>query len=358
MIIVINTNSFSSAYHSFITTTFIHLAKAQPQAKFILLSTQKIAEALPTNCTIEIIKQLAKNKLAKQYYYNYKLPSFLKKIKATHYFAGNGIISSYTKINQYCFLSLPINNKVILPENVAKYYGSKAKKKLAVATKIITTSTFEKNKIENYLKLNTEKFETLPLSVPANFTPLFWENQQQVKVEYSKGLDFFLANYTTLSTTEFTTLLKAYTQFKQWQKSSLQLLIYLPTLSIEIEDLYNNYKYKEEVKFIKHINTIEYPKLLASAYAFIFCSTQSYLPLPVLEAMHSQVPVICDSKLKETFGENVTYATFTDIKSISNQLILLYKDEAVRNSLINNAFNFTSSLGLQATTDRLWQTLN
>jgi glycosyltransferase involved in cell wall biosynthesis len=358
MIIVIDTNSFSAAYQSFITTTFIHLAKAQPQAKFILLSTQKITETLPTNFTIEIINQLAKNKLAKQYYYNYKLPSFLKKIKATHYFASNGIISSHIKINQYCFLSLPINNKVILPENVAKYYGSKIKKKLAVATKIITTSTFEKNKIENYLKLNTEKVETLPLSVPANFTPLFWENQQQVKVEYSKGLDFFLANYTTFSTTEFTTLLKAYTQFKQWQKSSLQLLIYSPIISVEIEVLYNNYKYKDDVKFINSLNTNEYAKLLSSAYAFIFCSTQSYLPLEILEALQSQVPVICPSTLKETIGENAIYANFTDVKSISNQLILLYKDEAVRNSLINNAFNFTSSLGLQATTDKLLQILN
>jgi hypothetical protein len=291
---------------------------------------------------------ITSNKLAQKYWYNYRIPALLKKCKATHYFNLAGIISNKTSVQQYLFLLLPANeDKTILPIQLQNYYGKKAQEQINKAKQLITFSTQEKNKIDTCFTALANKTSILPLAASTTFSTLFWEKQEEIKVKYTNGNAYFLAHYPSITKSEFTTLLKAFTQFKQWQKSSMHLIIYASTIPYQIQDLLNSYKYKAHVQLMTHLPQKDYTDILASAYAFIFANTEHYLPLPVLEAMQCQVPVIMPTVLETVFSEAGAFANFADIKSIAQQLILLYKDEGYRNTLISNGFNFCNNYNIE-----------
>lgn len=343
MIIVINTQSHSTAYISFIIESFVELAKLQKQHQFIFWLIHKLDIELPTNCSVVIIKEIPSNTLSQKYWYNYKIPSLLKKCKATHYFNLAGIISNRTSIHQYLFLTLPVNDATILPSYLQNYYGKQAAGQLNKANHIITFSSQEKSKLDNYFPSLTNKTSTLPLVAGNLFTTLFWERQEEVKIKYTNGNSYFLAYYSSITKEEFTTLLKAFTQFKLWQKSSMHLIIYSSSIPNQIQDLLNSYKYKADVQLMQHLPQQEYAAILASAYAFIYADEKHYLPLPVLEAIQCQVPVITSTALQPVFEDVCALVNFKDIKSIAQQMILLYKDEIFRNDLISKGFQFASS---------------
>jgi glycosyltransferase involved in cell wall biosynthesis len=356
MIIVINTQSHSTAYTSFIINSFAELATLQKQHQFIFWVTQPIIIELPNNCSIEIIKQIPTNTLSQKYWYNYKIPSLLKKCKATHYFNLAGVISNRTAIHQYLFLALPVHeDATILPIHLQNYYSKQAAEQLNKAKQIITFSPQEKTKIDNYFPSLANKTNILPLAASNTFTTLFWEQQEEVKIKYTNGNSYFLAYYSSISKNEFTTLLKAFTQFKQWQKSSMHLVIYSSYIPYQIQDLLNSYKYKTDVQLMQHLPPQDYATILASAYAFIYADTQHHLPLPALEAMQCQVPVMLCKALKPVLNDTCAFANFNDIKSIAEQLILLYKDEVYRNRLIQMGFNFIST---PQSGNSLWEILN
>ncbi|MBP6430558.1 MAG: glycosyltransferase [Ferruginibacter sp.] len=356
MIIVINTQSHSSSYTAFIIHSFVELATKQKPHQFIFWLTQATTIELPTNCSIVMVKPIPLNKLSQKYWYNYRIPTLLKKCRATHYFNLAGIISNSTTVHQYLFLSLPANeDATILPLQLQHYYGKTAHEQLNKAKQLITFSTQEKNKIEAYSPSLANKTSILPLAANTTFNTLFWEKQEEIKVKYTNGNSYFLAHYPTITKEEFTTLLKAFTQFKQWQKSSMHLIIYSTAIPLQIQDLLNSYKYKGDVQLMTLLPQKNYADILASAYAFIFADTEHYLPLPVVEAMQCQVSVIMPTALKSVFSEAGAFASFTDIKSIAQQLILLYKDEEYRNTLIQKGFHFTTS---PQSNNTLWEILN
>jgi hypothetical protein len=356
MIIVINTQSHSTAYTTFILQNFVELATKFTQHQFIFWLTHPAIVAWPTNCSTVTVKEIPTNKISQKYWYNYKIPALLKKCKATHYFNLAGILSNRTPIHQFLFLALPIHQgDTILPLSLQNYYGRKAEPALSKANQVITFSQQEKNKIDTYFPSLAKKTSILPLAPNKVFTTLFCELQEKVKMKYTNGNSYFFAHYTSITKDEFTTLLKAFTQFKQWQKSSMHLIIYSYTLPYQIKDLLNSYKYKTDVQLMQQLPQQEYASILASAYTFLYADIKHYLPLPVLEALQCQVSVLIPNALKPVFNDTCAYAYFTEIKSISEQLILLYKDEAYRNKLIETGFQFISQV---KSSNPLWEILN
>jgi glycosyltransferase involved in cell wall biosynthesis len=354
MIIVINTQSYSTAYTPFIINSFVELATQQKQHQYIFWLTQPTTIEIPSNCSIQIVREIPTNTLRQKYWYNYKIPSLLKKCKATHYFNLAGIISNRTTVAQYLFLSLPVHeDAIILPIHLQNYYGKNAEEQLNKAKQIITFSPQEKSKIDNYFPPLANKTSVFPLAASTIFTTLFWKQQEEVKIKYTNGNSYFLAYCPSITKDEFTTLLKAFTQFKQWQKSSMHLVIYCSTVSYQIQDLLNSYKYKADVQLMHNVPQQDYADVLASAYAFIYPDTQQYLPLPVLEAMHCQVPTIVSKQLSSILASKSTLVDFNDIKSISSELILMYKDESYRNKLIQEGIAFSLNYNWDITNHEL-----
>ena len=130
-----------------------------------------------------------------------------------------------------------------------------------------------------------------------------------------------------------------------WQNDSFHTLI-------------NTYKYREDVVIASDLKEAEQAKLIAAAYAFI----QPYLSNNLLfafDAMQCNVPVLAD---QATVLKDITFSIALDFDSsndadLANKMMLLYKDEVVRNNLIEQEKNLVKKYRWEETIELLGQNL-
>ena len=81
--------------------------------------------------------------------------------------------------------------------------------------------------------------------------------------------------------------------------------------------------------------------------------------LPVIEAMQSGVPLIASntSSLPEVGGDAALYASPNDPDAIAKQMLLLYKDETVRNTQIEKGLQRTTAFSWDKTADQVWENI-
>lgn len=119
------------------------------------------------------------------------------------------------------------------------------------------------------------------------------------------------------------------------------------------------YKYRNDIVFIESSDEIEYAALLASAYAFVYPVLFNGLCLRILQAVYSHVPVIASQSAlaNELAGAAALFADPSSQQDIADKLMRIYKDELLRNELINNAAIAAEAYKKQSPALRLWQNI-
>ena len=79
--------------------------------------------------------------------------------------------------------------------------------------------------------------------------------------------------------------------------------------------------------------------------------------VPVLEAMKSEIPVLtsANSSMQEIGEEAALYFDPLSVNDMAEKLMLIYKDEDLRNSLIQKGKQKAGEFSWQRTADLLWQ---
>lgn len=362
MIIVVNTTT----HNSFTVNAFIQLAlqKTQHQFIFLLQDDETFEYLLPNNCSTYVLGKIPRRNLLWKYWYNYKIPSTLKKLNATLYINVNAIISLRTTVPQILWLdNLNLTeNEYLFLTAIKKYYKNNTETNLAIAKKIVVVSDTAKQKLCAAYPSLQNTTTTLPVAANSIYLPCSWEQQGHIKNNYSNGKDYFLVTTSFTNQQDFINLLKAFTQFKKWQKSNLQLLIVTQKNKLTASLLLQlaSYKYKADVHLLTNVPIADYAKILSAAYAFFYPYCTTNFPVQVLEAMQSHVPVITQKtpSIEAVFTENVGYAKSIDIDDYAAKMILLYKDEKYRNQLIQNGVAFNFNFSINSTITTLWQAIN
>ena len=368
MIIVINTHSLikDDDAANFVAESFIHLAQQHPKHQFIFLAESKnnFNYILNSNCSVTEIGKAPVNTLLWKYWYNYKIPGVLKRLKANAYISLNGIYCLRTTVPQYMLLqhvSLSDGNS-IFSKKITQYYKNNASEYLCKAKKIWITSAAVKHKLATMYSMDEVNIGLLPLAINQNFIPLSWEDQIAIKSNTTNGKDYFLVKSDSLLVENFILLLKAFSKFKRWQKSSLQLII----ISIQNKNIHllkqqlTSYKYKEDVQLLTDITAQDYAKLLAASYAFIYPYFQSNLPIAILQALQCKIPVVTQNinNINLTFADSVEYVNANKIDDIAAKMILLYKDENSRNNLIEKGKTIAANYHWNNTCSTLWEAIS
>lgn len=79
--------------------------------------------------------------------------------------------------------------------------------------------------------------------------------------------------------------------------------------------------------------------------------------MPIVEAMQSGVPVIASntSSMPEVGAEAALYADPNDPDAIAQQMLLLYKDEKLRNFQIEQGLARADVFSWDQTADQVWE---
>jgi glycosyltransferase involved in cell wall biosynthesis len=343
MVIAVNT-SFTPGNlqeRDFIAACFSILPVNYPQHQFIFIGEDLFIKKNGIAKNILTIHQgaTAKNPLLLQYRLNYKIPAILRKCKAD-VFVSSGYCSLRTAIPQ-CLIMHDLSFLQPAAEvynRWLRFYKKNTPGFLSKAKQVVTTTQSLQQQIVDHYKIPGSTITSSDYGVSNSFVPLGWQLKDNTKDNYTAGKEYFLYSGTIEPGNDLVTLLKAFSFFKKRQKSNMQLVLASKKIIGDKHFLKNlaSYKYRDEVRVLENVPNDVLASVTASAYALLHTGSPQGFCLPVAEAMQAEVPVITsrNSFTTEICGDAALYIKPEDFNDIAEKMMLLFKDENIRNGLI------------------------
>lgn len=172
---------------------------------------------------------------------------------------------------------------------------------------------------------------------------LKWEEKERVKDEYTNSREYFLfVGNIDYKRHELILLLKAFSQFKKWQRSEMKLIIAgnITKSTEELKQKLATFKYKDDIILVENPEISTSLKLIAACYAFVYLDKKDVFSPAIVDALQSKVPVIVSQSptLENRLAERGIVIS-PDWEQLAHQLILLYRNEAFRAEVIARASN-------------------
>jgi len=314
-----------------------------------------------SNVTPVVVGPPARHPLLWKFWYDVKIPSVLKKIKADVFISPDGFCSLTSKIPQ-CLIVHDLGF-LHYPETYRKshelFYKRYTPLYLKKAKMIATVSHFSKKDIITQYKTADEKINIVYSAVKKIFHPLNIQQKEIIKEKYTEGKEFFIYTGALQPRKNLVNLLKAFSLFKKRQHSNWKLVLAgrLAWKNDDFLHLLKTYKYRNDIITPGYISESVLAQLTASAYAMIYPSLFEGFGVPVLEAMKSEIPVLtsANSSMQEIGEEAALYFDPLSVNDMAEKLMLIYKDEDLRNSLIQKGKQRAGEFSWQRTAGLMWQ---
>ena len=226
--------------------------------------------------------------------------------------------------------------------------------------RILVNSNYTKGDLIKWKPELEHKIHPIYAGCEELFRPSY---DSSVQREFSLRERYFLYTGTIEPRKDVSTLLKAFTIFKEKTKADTQLVLSgkWGWKNVELLHELDHHRYRSDIVLTGYIDRHKIPVLMSGALAFIYPSLYEGFGLPVLEAMSCGAPVITTdvSSLPEVGEDAVLYFKPRDIDALSEYMIQLLTDEelteAMRFSSIRQAKEYswekTAELFLQSLTE-------
>ena len=357
----ITTSETPEKTDNFTFNCFTILAGKYPEYHFIFIFDRPYSPSLikATNVTPVLVTPQIRNRLLQHYFYNFKIPVILNKYQVD-FFICTSVCSLRTKVPQCIIIPdlafLKKNNSYT--RNDARYLKRYTKYYLKKANRIIVHNYNLKSVIEAAFKVEGRKISIVKLGIDKAFQSFSPENCKATIDRVTDGKAYFLYFATSNCAANIIIMLKAFSIFKKWQKSNMQLVILSsPTTKISIPG-FSNYKYHHDVKILTAESKDLLVEIIGAAYAAIYLPETDITEYEGLQTISSEVPLICINNdfQKSIFKEFALYASANE-KDISEKMMLVYKDEKKRNEMITEGKKMTTDYTWDSAANELWETL-
>ena len=305
-----------------------------PETKIILFSTSTLFN-LPHNFLQVTINLKPKNKLLLYYWYQYKLPKLIIKHNINTFISNAGILASDKTLAQFLF----IENQHLLTERNS-FFKTRISESTSKAKKIFITDKVLTEQFKKKFPKQADKLQHLNFNINKHIILFTEEELESIKEKYTGGFDYYLFTIDVSTKAHIVTVLKAFSQLKKWQKTSIKLVL---SFEKEIDENllpdFKNYKYKNDVILIKKTGSNKL-QLTASAFAYIFLADYNFRE-NVYDALQYNIPVIAIDNIDNhlLFNQAIAY-TALSVDGIATQLQTIYKDEMFKKKLLQKAENF------------------
>ena len=190
------------------------------------------------------------------------------------------------------------------------------------------------------------------------FKPLSYEEKEKIKQQYTDGCEYFIFTGTIHPRKNLINLLRAFSVFKKKQSSNMKLVISgrMAWKTEEFTRLLSTFKFRNDVILTGYVSKEELSFLVASAYAMVYPSLFEGFGVPPLEALQCHVPAIVSrsSAMPEVGGDAYLYIDPDSFEDIVQKMMLLYKDETLRNKLVTNGEERLSLFSWDKTAEKMW----
>lgn len=343
----INKHQKNISYCNYVKDFIHEISLFQLQDQFIFITDQLFFSEVDWNKNITVIKLAKSLKIVKTIVQKFQFKKIIKQQQPEIIIHFSEYVNTNDKIPQIVFLQdIPTKKESI---------------QLTKANKIIVNGHHFKNELIEKFHFREEQIEVLYPQPKKIFQPIDLNEVSAVKDGYADGREYFLFVQNEENLEHFITTLKAFSEFKKWQKSSMKLLIVsrFNSLSKQEKEKLTTYKFKDDVVILENLDEVKYAKIIATAYAVIYSSPKQNSHLPILEILQSQTPLITNdfNSFKEIANDAALYFEQQSFISLSEKIQSVYKDENLRNSIISKAQEIANKLQKTNPTEIFWQTI-
>jgi glycosyltransferase involved in cell wall biosynthesis len=325
--------------------TLERIVRDHPEHEFIFFFDRPYDPqfVFASNVTPVVVYPQARHPILFYIWFEWSIPMMLRKYKADLFLSTDSFLSLSTKvptclvIHDLAFEHYP-EHYVPSQRFYWRHYSPLFARK---ATRIATVSTFSKNDIISHYGIAADKIDVVYNGAHDEYKPLSASEREEVKQRYADGCEYFVFAGALHPRKNIVNLLKAFIIFKQRQYTNMKLVIVgRPAWKYdEVEQMKAEMPFKEDVKWVGYMNVDELSKVIGGAYALVYASLFEGFGIPILEALQCDVPAIVSntSSMPEVAGDAALLTDPSDPDEIANKMHLLYKDEALRKRLIDNA---------------------
>lgn len=218
------------------------------------------------------------------------------------------------------------------------YYNRFVPKYLHRAERVVTVSEFVRRDIIEHYRIPGEKIGIAGNGCKPVFVPLDEANRQSVRAEYSDGKPYFFYLGAIHPRKNLERLILAFSQFKTQSDTDTQLLIggRLAWQSDAVTKAWEQSDHKMAIRWLGYVPDEVLPKLMGSALALTYVSLFEGFGVPLLEAMHCEVPIIASdvSALPEVAGDAAILVNPVSESGISQAMNRVATDKKLRKQLI------------------------
>ncbi len=341
--------------------TLKRITKNHPEHQFIFFFDRPWHEEFifSDNITPVTLFPQSRHPLLWYWWFEYSVPTALKKHKADLFLSPDGYLSLSTNV-----LQVPVIHDLNfehypqdLPYLYSKYYRYFFPKYASKAQRIATVSEFSKKDISEKYGVDAGKIDVVYNGCNESFKPVSEETKKQIQQRFSLNCPYLLYVGAQHQRKNLQNLFRAFDEFKK-DGNNYKLLVsgQKKWWTSEMEEAYAGMKYKDEVIFTGRLSEEDLVNVVATAQALVYVSYFEGFGIPVIEAMRCNVPVITSntSALPEIAGDAALPVNPFSVDEISAAMKRLTSDEALRKQLIGKGQEQSKQFTWDATADKLW----
>jgi glycosyltransferase involved in cell wall biosynthesis len=297
------------------------------------------------------------------FWFEFRIPHLLRKIKADMFLSTDGFISLRSKVPS-CAVIHDINfehRPKDLPFFSRKYYRFFYPRFARHATQLATVSEYSRRDIINNYDIDEQKIDLVYNGVSESFFPIKKSAIDKVREKYSSGAPYFIFVGSIHPRKNIRNLLRAFELFKEENKSSFKLIIVGKKffLTKAMEDQLEKMKYKSDVIFTGRLSSQVLNEVMAASYALTFVPFFEGFGIPLVEAMKCEVPILASNvtSLPEIAGDAAIYVEPESPGSIRDGMVRMVKEDGLRESLIEKGKIRSERYSWDNTAKELWLTI-
>ncbi|HBH50254.1 MAG TPA: glycosyltransferase family 1 protein [Bacteroidales bacterium] len=341
------------------------ITQAHPEHQFVFIFDRRYSdEFIYSNNIIPVVASpQARHPLLWYLFFDYGVPLVLRKHQPDLFFSPDGWLSLRSKIPQ-----LPVIHDLNFFHNpqwvdgfARRYYHYFFPRFVKRAERIATVSEFTKQDIVTRFAVSTEKIDVVYNGCSEGFKPVNAITKTQTQVSVAGGAPFFVFLGLVHPRKNLARVINAFSAYRQSESSDIKLVVIgdLKYMTADVRQAYYASDFQKEIIFTGRMSENHLRETIASSEAMIYTSLFEGFGIPILEAMHCEVPVITSntSSMPEVGGDAALYVNPYSIDSIADALRKIAKEKRLKEKLIEKARKQRQQFSWDTTAKSLWRSI-
>lgn len=318
------------------------LVAQRPQDQFIFFFDRPFNEDFVLGDNVEpvVLMPPARHPILWYLWFEWSVSRALKKHKADVFFSPDAYLSLRAKtptlltIHDLAFEHYP-DQVPIVSRYYYPYYSRRFCRK---ADRIVAVSEFTRKDIIKQYGIDGDKIRVCGNGCREGFMPIAATSQEEIKKKYSEGKAYFLYVGAVHPRKNVHRLIEAFGRFKKRTKSDVKLLIAgrFAWQTGPVKSAYDESNHQSDIHFLGFVPNDDLPKLMGSTLCFVYPSMFEGFGIPLLEAMHAEVPFITSyvSSMPEVAGKAGKLIDPLIVDQIAIAMQEIYESESLQKSMV------------------------